>query len=207
MFLALAFGLMVPAARLAIEGRVSPLWLLGLYFLQTVGEMCISPVGLSTFTKVSPRHLVGAMLGVWFLGAAFGNKFAGVLAARGIAGSRSPADVLAGAGFLGAFTTYSAVSVETVLLVDAGRPAVATAYLVASVVGGVAASAAHAAPAPGDPVRIRSPRDRDGRDHVPLGVVPAHRAIEDDDALGPPQIHRLPFPPASRSGEVVSPDR
>jgi POT family proton-dependent oligopeptide transporter len=81
-FLALAFGLMVPAARLAIEGRVSPLWLLGLYFLQTVGEMCISPVGLSTFTKVSPRHLVGAMLGVWFLGAAFGNKFAGVLAAQ-----------------------------------------------------------------------------------------------------------------------------
>ena len=80
-FLSLAFGLMVPAARLAIEGRVSPLWLLGLYFLQTVGEMCISPVGLSTFTKVSPRPLVGAMLGVWFLGAAFGNKFAGVLAA------------------------------------------------------------------------------------------------------------------------------
>jgi POT family proton-dependent oligopeptide transporter len=43
--------------------------------------MCLSPVGLSTFTKLAPRHLVGAMLGVWFLGAAFGNKFAGVLAA------------------------------------------------------------------------------------------------------------------------------
>jgi POT family proton-dependent oligopeptide transporter len=81
-FLALAFGLMVPAARLAAEGRVSPLWLLGLYFLQTVGELCLSPVGLSTFTKLAPRHLVGAMLGIWFLGAAFGNKFAGVLAAR-----------------------------------------------------------------------------------------------------------------------------
>jgi POT family proton-dependent oligopeptide transporter len=79
--LALAFGLMIPAARLAVTGRVSPLWLLGLYFLQTVGEMCLSPVGLSTFTKLAPRHLVGAMLGVWFLGAAFGNKFAGVLAA------------------------------------------------------------------------------------------------------------------------------
>ncbi len=79
-FLALAFTLMIPAARLAIEGRVSPLWLLGLYFLQTIGEMCLSPVGLSTFTKLSPRHLVGAMMGIWFLGAAFGNKFAGVLA-------------------------------------------------------------------------------------------------------------------------------
>jgi POT family proton-dependent oligopeptide transporter len=79
--LALAFSLMIPAARLAVAGRVSPLWLLGLYFLQTIGEMCLSPVGLSTFTKLAPRHLVGAMLGVWFLGAAFGNKFAGVLAA------------------------------------------------------------------------------------------------------------------------------
>jgi proton-dependent oligopeptide transporter, POT family len=80
-FLALGFLLMVPAARLAMEGRVSPLWLLGLYFLQTIGEMCLSPVGLSTFSKLAPRHLVGAMLGIWFLGAAFGNKFAGVLAA------------------------------------------------------------------------------------------------------------------------------
>lgn len=79
-FLALAFALMVPASRLALQGRVSPLWLLGLYFFQTIGEMCVSPVGLSTFTKLAPRHLVGAMLGIWFLGAALGNKFAGVLA-------------------------------------------------------------------------------------------------------------------------------
>ncbi len=79
-FLALAFSVMVPAAKLAMQGRVSPLWLMGLYFLQTIGEMCLSPVGLSTFTKLAPRHLVGAMLGIWFLGAAFGNKFAGVLA-------------------------------------------------------------------------------------------------------------------------------
>ena len=79
-FLSAAFAVMVPAARLAVAGRVSPLWLFGLYFLQTVGEMCLSPVGLSTFTKLSPARLVGAMLGIWFLGAAFGNKFAGVLA-------------------------------------------------------------------------------------------------------------------------------
>ncbi len=79
-FLGLSFVLMIPAAKLAIEGRVSPLWLLGLYFLQTVGEMCISPVGLSTFTKLAPRHLVGVMLGIWFLGGAFGNKLSGILA-------------------------------------------------------------------------------------------------------------------------------
>jgi POT family proton-dependent oligopeptide transporter len=78
--LAGAFAVMIPAAKLATAGRVSPLWLFGLYFLQTAGEMCLSPVGLSTFTKLSPARLVGAMLGIWFLGAAFGNKFAGVLA-------------------------------------------------------------------------------------------------------------------------------
>ncbi len=78
-FLACAFSLMIPAAKLALEGRVSPLWLVGLYFLQTLGEMCLSPVGLSTFTKLSPARLVGLMMGVWFLATAFGNKFAGVL--------------------------------------------------------------------------------------------------------------------------------
>lgn len=81
-FLTAAFGLMFPAAKLAAAGRVSPLWLLGLYLLQTIGELCLSPVGLSTFTKLSPPKLVGAMLGVWFLAAAFGNKFAGVLASN-----------------------------------------------------------------------------------------------------------------------------
>lgn len=78
-FLAASFLLMVPAARLALAGRVSPMWLLGVYFMQTVGEMCLSPVGLSTFTRLSPPRLVGVMLGIWFLADAFGNKFAGVL--------------------------------------------------------------------------------------------------------------------------------
>lgn len=79
-FLSLSFALMVPAAKLASEGKVSPLWLVGLYFLQTAGEMCISPVGLSTMTKLAPPRMTGLVLGLWFLAAAFGNKFAGVLA-------------------------------------------------------------------------------------------------------------------------------
>lgn len=79
-FLSLSFALMVPAAKLAGEGKVSPLWLVGLYFLQTVGEMCISPVGLSTMTKLAPARMTGLVLGLWFLASAFGNKLAGVLA-------------------------------------------------------------------------------------------------------------------------------
>ncbi len=70
---------MVPAAMLTAEGRVSPLWLVGLFFLQTVGELLLSPVGLSTMTRLAPPHLVGLVLGVWFLAAAWGNKLAGIL--------------------------------------------------------------------------------------------------------------------------------
>lgn len=78
-FLGLSFLLMVPAAMLTAEGRVSPLWLVALFFLQTVGELLLSPVGLSTMTKLAPASLVGLILGVWFLAAAWGNKLAGVL--------------------------------------------------------------------------------------------------------------------------------
>jgi proton-dependent oligopeptide transporter, POT family len=79
-FVALSFVLMIPAARLTAAGKVGPLWLVGLFFFQTVGEMLLSPVGLSTMTKLAPPRLVGLIMGIWFLAAALGNKLAGVLA-------------------------------------------------------------------------------------------------------------------------------
>lgn len=78
-FIGLAYLLMIPAAMLTAQGRVSFWWLVGLYFLEVVGEMCLSPVGLSTVTKLSPPKLVGIMMGVWFLASAFGSKLAGYL--------------------------------------------------------------------------------------------------------------------------------
>jgi POT family proton-dependent oligopeptide transporter len=56
---------------------VSPMWLVVTYFLHTVGELCLSPVGLSSITKLAPRHLVGQMMGTWFMGSALGNLIAG----------------------------------------------------------------------------------------------------------------------------------
>jgi proton-dependent oligopeptide transporter, POT family len=79
LFIGVAYLLMIPAAMLTAHGRVSPLWLVGLYFLEVCGEMCLSPVGLSTVTKLSPVKLVGIMMGVWFLAASFGSKLAGYL--------------------------------------------------------------------------------------------------------------------------------
>lgn len=80
MFISLSFVLMVPAAKLTASGKVGPWWLVGVFFLQTVGEMCISPVGLSTMTKLAPPRLLGLVMGIWFLATALGNKLAGVLA-------------------------------------------------------------------------------------------------------------------------------
>ena len=59
---------------------VSPMWLIVTYFLHTCGELCLSPVGLSSVTKLSPTRLVGQMMGVWFMGSALGNLAAGLVA-------------------------------------------------------------------------------------------------------------------------------
>ena len=84
-FVGLSFlFLLIPAN--AIQGaaggglRVSPFWLVGCYFIQELGEMCISPVGLSVFTKLAPVKIVGMMLGLWFLADSVGNKVAGYAA-------------------------------------------------------------------------------------------------------------------------------
>jgi POT family proton-dependent oligopeptide transporter len=81
-FLGLSFALLVPAAKLTAEGKVGPGWLIAVYLLQTIGELCLSPVGLSAMTKLAPAKLTGLVMGIWFLGTALGNKLAGVVAAE-----------------------------------------------------------------------------------------------------------------------------
>jgi len=79
-FMALAFLILVPAGAAAQSGagvRVSPWWLVGSYFVSELGELCLSPVGLSAVTKLAPLRIVGLMMGVWFLSNSFGNKLAG----------------------------------------------------------------------------------------------------------------------------------
>jgi POT family proton-dependent oligopeptide transporter len=75
------FLVMVFAARAAGDaGRVSPLWLAGVYLIHTVGELCLSPVGLSAITKLAPARIAGLTMGVWFLSISVGNFFAGRMA-------------------------------------------------------------------------------------------------------------------------------
>ena len=62
------------------RGNVSPMWLVVTYFFHTVGELCLSPVGLSSVTKLAPPAYVSQMMGTWFMGAALGNLIAGRVA-------------------------------------------------------------------------------------------------------------------------------
>jgi POT family proton-dependent oligopeptide transporter len=89
LFISAAYFLLVPASVFTAQGRISPLWLVGLYFLEVCGEMCLSPVGLSTVTKLSPAKLVGIMMGIWFLATSFGNKLAGRLSEYYVASNSS----------------------------------------------------------------------------------------------------------------------
>jgi POT family proton-dependent oligopeptide transporter len=80
LFISLTYLILVPAGALAQSGgghRVSPWWLVAAYFVSELGELCLSPVGLSVVTKLSPVRIVGLMMGVWFLSNALGNKIAG----------------------------------------------------------------------------------------------------------------------------------
>jgi len=79
--LGVGFLIMMFAAQLAAStgSKVAPTWMLLTYLLHTFGELCLSPVGLSNVTKLSPQRYVGQMMGTWFLGAAVGNLIAGLL--------------------------------------------------------------------------------------------------------------------------------
>jgi len=78
LFVGVAFVLLMPAGAIAQGGvRISPLWLVAVYFIEELGELCLSPVGLSVVTKLAPKQVVGLMMGVFFLSNALGNKLAG----------------------------------------------------------------------------------------------------------------------------------
>ena len=74
-FLVLAWG----STYLEGGAKVGMRWLVVTYFFHTVGELCLSPVGLSSMTKLAPDRLVGQMMGTWFMGSALGNLIAGLV--------------------------------------------------------------------------------------------------------------------------------
>jgi POT family proton-dependent oligopeptide transporter len=81
LLLGAGFVVMVGAAKVVAGGHQAwPTWLIMTYLIHTFGELCLSPVGLSSVTKLAPRKLVGQMMGIWFLATSLGNLLAGLLA-------------------------------------------------------------------------------------------------------------------------------
>ncbi|MGO9930621.1 MAG: peptide MFS transporter [Steroidobacteraceae bacterium] len=81
MLMGSGFLVMAAAATIVAHGsQVLPYWLIMTYLLHTFGELCLSPVGLSYYTKLAPKRFVGQMMGMWFLATSLGNLVAGLIA-------------------------------------------------------------------------------------------------------------------------------
>ena len=81
MLMGSGFLVMAAAAAIVAHGsKVLPYWLLMTYLLHTFGELCLSPVGLSYYTKLAPKRFVGQMMGMWFLATSLGELVAGLIA-------------------------------------------------------------------------------------------------------------------------------
>ncbi len=118
LFVGLGFLLLVPPSlasaydppAMTSPNDVSPMWLVGVYLLHTIGELTLSPVGLSVVTKLAPQQIVGSMMGVWFLSVAIGNFLGGWVAGFF---ERFPLSQL----FFAVFVTTAAASVVLFFLI------------------------------------------------------------------------------------------
>jgi|TARA_A100001011_G_scaffold87115_1_gene91503 POT family proton-dependent oligopeptide transporter len=87
LFMALSFLVMIVAVNIAIEASpVGMQWLLLTYLFQTWGELALSPIGLSAFSRYGPRRYMGQMFGLWFLASAIGGVLAGLLGGEALDG-------------------------------------------------------------------------------------------------------------------------
>ncbi len=81
LFVGIGYVWLMFGAQISEGGvKVSPIWLIGTYLLHTIGELCLSPVGLSAMTKLAPERMAGFIMGVFFLSISSGNYIGGRLA-------------------------------------------------------------------------------------------------------------------------------
>lgn len=80
--IAVSFVVLAFAGYLSAKGLVSPLWLVAGYFIMTVAELCLSPIGLSLVSKLAPKNFLSLIMGCWFLTSFLGNLIAGVVGGK-----------------------------------------------------------------------------------------------------------------------------
>jgi POT family proton-dependent oligopeptide transporter len=120
LFAGLGFVVVGYAASFTDAGRVTFWWLILVYLLHTIGELCLSPVGLSSMTKLAPGRMVSLMLGVWFLSISMGNYVAGRIAGE----FKEEASVLTGI-----FFTVAAIMIGAAVLLFVISPLVKKLYI------------------------------------------------------------------------------
>ena len=79
LFMGLGYAVMMGGSMIIVAGsKALPTWLIFTYIFHTFGEICLYPIGLSAVSKLSPKRLVGQMMGIWFMSLALGNLVAGL---------------------------------------------------------------------------------------------------------------------------------
>ncbi|MFD7442423.1 peptide MFS transporter [Streptomyces sp. NPDC059909] len=101
-----SFGVMMLAQGAAGDAKVTPMWLVSVYLIQTVGELTLSPVGLSLTTKLAPQKYASQMMGVWFLAVTAGNSVVALLQLIG-----TPTDTQGWFASLGALAAVAGVAI------------------------------------------------------------------------------------------------
>lgn len=115
---ALAFGLLMYALTYLVDDKSQiPFWtLFSVYVIQSIGELCLSPIGLSMVTKLAPTRLVGLGMGGWFLSTGIGNNLSGIFASH-VSGETGMSVVSALEGYT--FGFYSLLGAGIVLFLIA----------------------------------------------------------------------------------------
>ena len=121
-FLALVYGMK------SSEGlQTGVFWIIIIYLLHTLGELCLSPVGLSSVTKLSPQRIVGFMMGMWFFASAAGNYVAGLIAkatASESSGNSSEVfDIVQKQSFMDVYTDVGLIAIGCGILLAVITPA------------------------------------------------------------------------------------
>ncbi len=117
LFVGLGAALLAIASLFTAGGaKVGPWWLVGVYALHTIGEVCLYPVGLSATTKLAPQRLAGLMMGIYFLSISFGNFAAGIAAGYFESGSQE--------ALVGLFSKLAAAPIIAALVLLALTPVI-----------------------------------------------------------------------------------
>ncbi len=114
-FVGLGFLVLVAGMESSDGVQTAVIWIILIYLLHTLGELCLSPVGLSSVTKLSPQRIVGVMMGMWFFASAAGNYVAGLIARATSSNSMSVTnetfDLVQKASFVEVYTNVGLMAV------------------------------------------------------------------------------------------------